>query len=59
MRDSLYQLPIDAALVAEGSGIPRSYVEEPARRRLLAAAPTLGTYEERALRVEWSDTVCR
>lgn len=50
-----YQLPIDAALVAEDSGIPRSYVEEQARRRLLATVPALGRYDEQALRVEWSD----
>ncbi|MFJ4342608.1 hypothetical protein [Streptomyces sp. NPDC088915] len=51
-----YQLTIAAALVAEGSGVPRSYVEDQARGRLLAAVPTLGRrYGEDHLRVEWSD----
>ncbi|MFE1270552.1 hypothetical protein [Streptomyces sp. NPDC058758] len=52
-----HQLAVDSALVAEGAGlVPRSYVEDMARRRLFEAFPSLAAQlGEEDVAVKWSD----
>ncbi|MFJ8301280.1 hypothetical protein ACIQ9R_36015 [Streptomyces sp. NPDC094447] len=51
------QVPVSAVLVAEGTGlVPRSYVEDMVRQRLLNAAPSLAaSLGTKDVAVMWSD----